>query len=478
MSAILVLDVGTSALKAVLFSPEGEVLSTAEEGYGPSPAPHRQDQHAWWTAAAAACRRIGGPVPTALALTGTMENLIPVDAAGMPAGPAILYSDPCGTAALAAASDRLAAAGARSILGNAPEPLMTAFKLGWLAQAEPGTLAAARWILGSPKDALALRMTGVAATDPVTASTSGLMDMARRDWSAALVEATATDPRCLPPIRPAGFVLGPLLPPAATALGLPAGIPVFTGCGDAGATTAGSGCDHDGDISLHIGTTGWVARVVDDRGIGEPRAVYRLAHPDDGLVIEVTPILSAGSATAWARSVLGLDAAAAEAALTTTEAAPANLVFLPYLGGERSPFEDTAVRGAFIGLDAGHGAPALYRAVVEGVSFAIRASLAALDRRADLRIRLVGGGATSAHWPAILADVLQRPVERVADPAAATARGAFAVAARALGLAGGTVRSVETVTPRPGSAARIDQLAVVFDEATAFARATAHRLGG
>jgi xylulokinase len=478
MSAILVLDVGTSSLKAVLFSPEGAVLATAEESYGPSPAPHRQDQHAWWTAAAAACRRIEGPAPTALALTGTMENLIPVDAAGIPVGPAILYSDSCGTSRLAAVSGQFDAAGARAILGNAPEPLMTAFKLGWLAGADPGTLAGARWILGSPKDALALRMTGVATTDPVTASTSGLMDMARRDWSPALLAATGTDPRRLPPIRPAGAVLGPLLAPAATTLGLPAGIPVFNGCGDAGATTAGSGCDHDGDISLHIGTTGWVARVVDDRGIGEPRPVYRLAHPDDGLVIEVTPILSAGSATAWARSVLGLDAAAAEAALSASEAAPPDLVFLPYLSGERSPFEDTAVRGAFIGLDAGHGAPALYRAVVEGVSFAIRASLAALDPRPDLRIRLVGGGATSAHWPALLADVLQRPVERVADPAAATARGAFAVAARSLGMAGGTVRSVETVTPRPASAARIDRLAAVFDAATDFARGAAQRLGG
>jgi xylulokinase len=477
MTAVLTLDAGTSALKAVLFSATGRILSMAEEGYGPPPAPHRQDQDAWWRAAATACRRLGGPRPEAVALTGTMENLIPVRADGSPAGPAVLYSDPMGGTALAEAADDLARARAASILGNPPEPLMTAFKLARTRRDDPAAIGAARWILASPKDALALRMTGVASADPVSASTTGLMDMRRRDWSGELLAATGTDAGLLPPIRPAAAVLGPLRAEPAAALGLPAGIPVFNGCGDAGATTVGSGCDSDGDISLHLGTTGWVARVVGDDGIGEPRPVYRLAHPDDGLVIEVTPILSAGAATAWARGILGLDGAAAEAALADSDRDPPDLVFLPYLIGERSPFEDTTVRGAFIGLDAGHRAPALFRAVIEGVSFAIRASLSTLDDRPDLRIRVVGGGGASAHWPQILADVLGRTVERIADPAAATARGAFAIAARGLGLPGGTVDAVETLAPRAGTGERIARLARVFEDGTAFARAAGRSLG-
>ena len=231
---------------------------------------------------------------------------------------------------------------------------MTVFKLARLAADDPPTLAASRWLFASPKDALALRMTGIATADPVTASTTGLMDMGRREWSPALLAATSTDPARLPPIRPAAAILGPLLAQPAAELGLPAGIPVVNGCGDAGATTVGSGATADGDISLHLGTTGWVARVVPAPRVFEPRPVYRLAHPDEGLVIEVTPILSAGAATHWARMVLRLDGDAAEAALAASDAAPPDLIFLPYLLGERSPFEDTAVRGAFVGLDAGH----------------------------------------------------------------------------------------------------------------------------
>jgi xylulokinase len=470
MSAVLVLDAGTTALKAVLFSAEGGIIAAADEPWGEPPAPHRQDQAAWWRAAAAAVRRLGGPAPAAVGLTGTMENLIPVAADGTPAGDAILYTDPCGEPHLAAASAALEAAGAAALLGNPPEPLMTAFKLRWLAANSPEVHARAGLFLLSPKDALALRMTGVAAADPVTASTSGLMDMRRRAWSPALAAAAGVPLDRLPEIRPADAVLGPLLPAAAAHLGLPAGIPVVGGCGDAGATTIGSACEADGDISLHLGTSGWVARVVPDAGIGEPRPVYRLAHPDPGLVIEVTPILSAGAATAWARATLALDGAAAEAALAAADADPSGLVFLPYLLGERSPFMDTAVRGAFLGLSADHGPPALYAAVIEGVSFAIAASLRALDDRPDLRIRLAGGGGASAVWPQILADVLGRPVGVPADPAAATARGAFALAARALGLPAARIPVVRTLHPRPERRARIGRLAEAFARGTDFAR--------
>ena len=114
--------------------------------------------------------------------------------------------------------------------------------------------------------------------------------------------------------------------------------------------------------------------------------------------------------------------------------------------------------------------------MLEGVSFAIGASLAALDDRPDLRIRMVGGGATSAHWPQLLADVLRRPVELIADPAAATARGAFAIAAAALGLPGGGVEAAGTVAPRPETAQRIARLKSVFDAGTHFARTVAQTL--
>ncbi len=162
-------------------------IASAEAGYGPSPGPHRQSVDAWWEAARSAIAELRSHRVDAIALSGTMENLIAVDEAGRPVHDVILYSDPCGAAALESLAPTLMAHRAGQILGNPPEPLMTAFKLHWLQTHEPSRFKLARWFLPGAKDALALRLTGRAATDPVTATTTGLMDLRRRDWSPALL---------------------------------------------------------------------------------------------------------------------------------------------------------------------------------------------------------------------------------------------------------------------------------------------------
>ena len=265
-----------------------------------------------------------------------------------------------------------------------------------------------------------------------------------------------------------GFVA----PEAAAALGLDASspIPVINGCGDGGATTLGSRCRDDGDISLYIGTSGWVARIVVDRDLAPNPAVYRLAHPRDGLLIEITPILSAGAAGNWARDVLAIPAAERDALLADADHDPSDLVFLPYLSGERFPFFDADVRAAFVGLDATHRRADLYYAVLEGVGHAIRANLAALDPHGTARLRLAGGGATSAVWPQMLADLLGRPLSVPDDPENATALGAFLIAAEALGLPGAGGFAEGTVSPRPGRRPRARRLEESFAGATAMVR--------
>ena len=171
------------------------VIASAEAGYGPPPGPHRQSVDAWWEAARAAIAELGPVRVDAIALSGTMENLIAVDAEGRPVHDAILYSDPCGAAALESLAPTLAAIRAGDILGNPPEPLMTAFKLRWLQTHEPGRAKQARWFLPGAKDALALRLTGRAVTDPVTATTSGLMDLRKR----RLEPGACRGPRKRPP---------------------------------------------------------------------------------------------------------------------------------------------------------------------------------------------------------------------------------------------------------------------------------------
>lgn len=471
---ILVFDLGTSSLKAALVDTAGRIAKPAESAYGDSPGAHRQDSAAWWDAAQSAVRAMGPIRPRAIVFCGTMENLIPVTADGAAVGPAILYSDPCGEDALERKRGALAAIGAAALLGNAPEPLMTAFKILWLAGRQPEVLDQARWLLLSPKDVLILQMTGRAVTDPTTASTSGLMDMARRRWSAPLAAALGVDLDKLPEILPANAVAGPLLPAAAGALGLPAGVPVINGSGDAGASTLGAGCTHVGDVSVYLGTTGWVARVVAATGLAEVSGCYRLAHPEPGRIIEISPLLAAGGCAAWARKTLGLELEAAETAAQEADRSPPDLLFLPYLSGERAPFLDLDVRGAYLGLDAGHGAGELYYAALEGVAFAVAANLAALRGADDSgAVRLSGGGARSQLWAQLIADATGSKVASTLEPEFLTALGA----ARLAQAANKVLDPVGTqIAPRPERTARIARLRSLFKDATRFARESAGRL--
>jgi xylulokinase len=477
VATVLVLDVGTSSVKAVLFGSRGAMLAASEAEYGPATAAHRQAVEEWVRATRTAVGALGSPSIGAIALAGTMENLIAVDADGRAVHDAILYSDPCGAPFLDLLSVALERLDAPAILGNAPEPLMTMAKAQWLRETRPVAWDKARWLLPGAKDYLAFHLTGRAVTDPATATTTGLMDLRTREWSAPLLAACDVPRARLPAILPAGAVIGAASPARAAILGLAIDrpVPVINGAGDAAATTVGSFCRDAGDISLYLGTSGWVARVVPAGALPPKPEVYRLAHPTEGLLIEVTPILSAGGAGNWIRHILDLGTEARDAALAVADAAPADTVFLPYLSGERFPFFDAEVRAAFLGLSADSSREALYYAVLEGVGLAIRANLERLDPQAEGRIRLAGGGAQSVVWPQMLADILRRPVGVPADPANATATGAFLVAAEALGLEGTPATPARIVMPRPDRAARAMRLAEVFARGTAAMRAQASR---
>jgi xylulokinase len=463
---ILAFDVGSSALKVTVFSQAGEILARVEAGYPANVPAHRQDPQAWWAAALAAALQLRPMQIGAIVLTGTMENLVPVRLSGDSVGDALLYSDPCGAPHMAALAEKLD--GAASIMGNVPEPLMTAFKLAWLHDNAPDVFATADCFLPGSKDFLALKLTGRAVTDPACAATTGLMDISTRDWSEPLLSLFGIERTRLPQILPATAIIGGLDAAAAKQFGLPPGIPVINGCGDGGATTVGGGAERADDVSLYLGTSGWVARVV-EAGSGAPRPFYRLPHPLNPGIIEIAPILSAGAAAEWARTTLNLDINQAEQGAAAADESPRDIVFLPYLYGERSPFVDLDLRGAFFGLSASDKPGDLYYAVLEGVAFAIAENLRAMGGGGRTPT-LVGGGALSIIWPQIIADVLDTDIAISADPVSATSFGAFRIAASALGLPPTENAFSIAAHPRPERQVRIARLRQRFAAGTAFAR--------
>lgn len=468
---ILVLDCGTSALKATAFAVDGSIVATAQAACPPA-AEHRAAPESWWQAAIAAVHDLPPLDFRAIALSGTMENLIPVGPDGEALGEAMLYTDPCGEPHFDRLAPELARVGLAALAGNAPEPLMTAFKLCALRDEAPHRFAEARWFLAGSKDYLALKLTGRAATDASCAATTGLMDLATRQWSAPLLGLFGVERARLPEILPATATVGALAEAVAAELDLSPGIPVINGCGDGAATTIGSGAERDEDVSLYLGTSGWVARVAGG-GTPGPRPFYRLPHPLIDGVIEIAPIISAGAAAQWARDTLGLDLAAAERLAAEADAAPSDVLFLPYLSGERSPFVDLDLRGGLAGISATDGAGSLYYAVLEGVAFAIAANLEAMGGKGRGTVSLVGGGALSATWPAVIADILGTELAIPADPVAATSLGAFRIAARALGYAEAAAAQPRTVAPRAGRSARVARQRRRFAAATQFLRSLA-----
>ncbi len=429
----LAFDIGTTGTKAALVSGEGVVLRSASYSYPTHTGTGgvvEQDAADWWAAVLRACHELdAGDEAEAIALTGQMQDTILLRADGETARPVILYSD---TRARAEAAHILEVVGAerlRELTGNDQDAGSVLAKLAWLRTYEPASMAESTWLLLGATDYIAFRMTGIAATDTTTASTTGLMNLESREVldKAVLDEVGIGDSlRLLPPFLPGGTRVAELTQDAATALGLRPGLPVHSGPGDAGATTLGVGSGEIGAAYAYLGTSGWIAFTTAHRAL-PGRGVITLAHPDPALYIQVAPLLTAGGNLEWVRNLFDTDDydSLISRALATPPPKP---VYLPYLRGERSPFSDPLARGAFVGLDMGCSKCDLYRAVLEGVVFAYRHALDALVLDSTKSLVLTGGGARSRQWSQLFADILGVPVVVSPDGGNVGVRGAVLAA--------------------------------------------------
>jgi len=453
---LLGLDLGTSSVKALLMEESG---SAAGEGSAPYPvrAPRpgwaESSPEDWWTAVleatAAAVGRRGAEV-TALGLSGQMHGVVLADEHGLPLRPAILWADARSGGELAAY--RGLDEDLRRRLANPPAVGMAGPSLLWLRDNEPDEYASAAWAL-QPKDWLRMRLTGETAAEPSDASATLLYDLTADDWSYAAAEELALRAGLLAPLMPSAGVAGTLRAEAAGDLGLREGLPVAAGAADTAAAMLGTGLLRPGPVQLTVGTGG---QVVTLKGSPDPSGrthLYRGCVP--GSWYSMAAIQNAGLALEWVRKVLGVswEEVYEEAFAVPPDAG--GVAFLPYLSGERTPRFDPGARGAWTGLGLDHTRGHLLRAALEGVAFAMREGLEALE---DLGIdapglRLAGGGAGGSAgepWRQLLADVLGRPLWLLPDEisSVASARGAALLA----GLASGVYPAAEdtlSLMPEP-----------------------------
>ncbi|MCP3461583.1 xylulokinase [Bradyrhizobium sp. CCGUVB23] len=426
------LDIGTSGVKAVLVSEAGAIVATAARELAlshPAPLWSEQDPDAWVDAAVgavddlAASNRSEVALTRGIGLSGQMHGATLLGDDGRPLRPAILWNDGRSHAECAKLERRCPSL--HAIAGNLAMPGFTAPKLLWVAGHEPEIFRRVAKVL-LPKAYVRYRLTGEMVEDMSDAAGTLWLDVGQRRWSPLLLHATGLDLHHMPRLVEGSEVSAVLAPEYAQRWGMAKNVVVAGGAGDNAASAIGLGAIAPGDAFLSLGTSGVIFRVTDRFAPAPASAVHAFCHALPGLWHQMGVMLSAAASLAWLSDVMATPAAALLAPLGESVKAPSPIKFLPYLDGERTPHNDAAASGAFVGLRGANGRDQIVQAVLEGVAFAARDNLAALGSASSAisEVDLVGGGSRSALWAQICADVLGIPVHRVEEGEVGAALGA------------------------------------------------------
>ncbi len=427
------IDVGTTAVKALVVGEDGNVLGEAESPLEVSvPSPGWSEQHPddWWKgtveAVRASAQAAGVQGVRAIGLSGQMHSSVLLDENYRVVRPAILWNDVRTTDQCRSITERVGKTGLRRLVGNPALEGFTAPKLLWVREHEPQHFERTRKVL-LPKDYVRFLMTGALATEPSDAAGTLLFDVKRGRWSEEMITGLQLDPAMLPPVFGSSEITGTLTDAVAETLGLKAGTPVVGGGADNAAASVGSGVVNPGTLQTSIGTSGAVVAPIDRPRVDTSMRIHSFNHAVESTWYLMGVTLSAGAALGWYRQTLAgpgsslpeYDEMIAEA--DSTEPGANGLTFLPYLTGERTPHADSNARGAFSGLNVAHRRGHLTRAIMEGVTFALRDSLELMRKLGvdATEVVAVGGGARSEAWRQMQSDVLGIPVVRVGPPGGA-----------------------------------------------------------
>jgi len=452
------IDLGTSGVKLLLMGQDQAILASASaplEVARPHPGWSEQDPATWIDATGQALTELRQTQDLSavrgIGLSGQMHGATLLDASDTVLRPCILWND---TRAHAQAAALDADPRFRTLTGNLVFPGFTAPKLAWIKAHEPAIFAKVAKVL-LPKDYLRLWLTGEYVSEMSDASGTAWLDTGTRAWSEALLAATDLARDHMPDLVEGSAPSGGLRAAVAEAFGLPVGIPVAGGAGDNAATAIGAGVVAAGDAFVSLGTSGVLFAAADSYAPDPDTALHSFCHALPNRWHQMGVILAATDALAWYGRLVGAAPEALTAELGALEA-PGRALFLPYLGGERTPHNDARVRGSLIGLQHETDRAAGTRAVLEGVAFALKDSLVAMQKTGTAPQRLIamGGGARSNYWLQVIATALELPVD---IPEAGDFGAAFGAARLGMLAAGALAVDevsapvvAETVRPDPG----------------------------
>lgn len=424
MTCLLGIDLGTSSVRAMILRDSGETVGLAGAGYNvdiPGPGRAEQDADMWIAKADDVIKRalteagIDAADIKAIGFSGQMHGMVCVDEDGVPLRPAMIWQDQRSRDCIQEMYERL---GRGKIGGWVQNAVATGFlvaSLYWLKQNEPETYARIYRVM-LPKDYLKFRLSGKIHCDYSDAASTTAFDNIHMRWSSEFLEALGIDVDKFPPCSASTEILGPVTPEAAARTGLSEKTLVTNGGSDQCMQAIGNGIVTDGIFSSNIGTGGQVSAGMAKPFYDRQFRTSTFAHALPGRWTVMGAVLSAGASMKWlATKVLEMDDFSSVDSLAgQTPAGSGGLVFLPYLAGERTPHFDPTARALFCGLTLSHDRRNMLRAVMEGVSFALKDSFEIIIGLGVECTRMIasGGGANSPLWLQIQADVFEREIAR------------------------------------------------------------------
>lgn len=418
MTGYLAIDIGTNSAKAAIYQEDGRLATSAQVDYPvdfPAPGWAEQDPQTWWQAVQQLCGRVlaqaGNPGIACIAVSGQAPSCVPLDRDGSPLRPAILWLDRRAQPQAPWLVEQVGVEAAARVSGNKIDSYYGGLKWLWFLQNEP-ELYARTWKIAQANGYIVYRLTGVMATDPSQAGMcSPCFDLKQQVWSREICQKMGLDLEKLPDIYPSFAVVGQVTAQAAQATGLKAGTPVVCGGGDFACSCVGAGVVRKGSAAMMLGTSGNL--LVPAMPALDDRLINTVHLTGEGLSMGG---VYAGGSVKWFADLLkdpapNLFSALDQEALSTPPGAD-GLVFLPYLMGGRTPIWDDQARGVFIGLSNFHQRGHLFRAVLEGVAYAYRQIQDILTERGMQldEVIAIDGGARSALWRQIFADVMGLPI--------------------------------------------------------------------
>ena len=420
MNLYIGIDLGTSAAKLLLMDELGEIKNVISKEYPlefPKPGWSQQNPEDWRKAILEGIPELltgfDGASVAGIGCGGQMHGLVILDENDNVIRPAILWNDGRTAAQVDYLNNEVGKEKLSGMTANIAFAGFTAPKILWVRENEPENFARIAKIM-LPKDYVNYILTGVHACDYSDASGMLLLDVEHKCWSRQMLEIVGVTEKQIPKLFESYHCIGTVKPDVAKLLGLGERVVVAAGAGDNAAAAVGTGVVGEGGCNISLGTSGTVFISSEKFGVDSTNALHAFAHADGGYHL-MGCMLSAASCNKWLMEDIlqTTDYAAQQAAIREAGLGENHTYFLPYLMGERSPINDTDARGTFIGMTMDTTRADLVQAVLEGVAFAIRDSVE-VARSLGISItssKICGGGAKSALWKRILANVLNIPLE-------------------------------------------------------------------